>query len=152
MAKHLASWRQPEPWLTVGDVLDPARILGAHSPADVRTVVSPGGARLPLDPEGGDVISLEEQGFYELRSAPSGPPAATVAANVDLSESDLTAMDPKEIVAAATGGGAAGPGGAAAAEMTDATREATQRVWWYLLFAGTLLLAAETVLSNRMAR
>ena len=34
--------------------------------------------------------------------------------------------------------------------MSDATREATQRMWWYLLFAAALFLAAETVLGNRL--
>ena len=81
----------------------------------------------------------------------SSDPAATVAANVDLTESDLTPMDPKEVVAAVTGGAATGVAGTATAEMTDATREATQRIWWYLLFAGALLLAAETLVSNRLA-
>jgi hypothetical protein len=151
MARHLAAYREPEPWLTVGEVLDPARVIGGHQSQDIRTVVTPGGNRITLDPEGGDVVALEEQGFYELRGqAPSGPPAATVAANVDLAESDLTAMDPKEIVAAVTGGAASAAQAGGAAEMTDATREATQRVWWYLLFAGTILLAAETILANRV--
>ena len=152
IAKHLAAYREPEPWLTVGEVLDPLRIAGAQQPHDIRTVVSPAGNRIALDPEGGDVVELEEQGFYELRGqATSGPPAATVAANVDLAESDLTPMDPKEVVAAVSGGTAAAGAAAGSAEMTDATREATQRVWWYLLFAGAVLLAAETLVSNRVA-
>jgi hypothetical protein len=152
IAKHLAAYREPEPWLTVGEVLDPLRFAGAQPPHDIRTVVSPAGNRIALDPEGGDVVELEEQGFYELRGqATSGPPAATVAANVDLAESDLTPMDPKEVVAAVSGGTAAAGAAAGSAEMTDATREATQRVWWYLLFAGAVLLAAETLVSNRVA-
>ncbi|MGH9310267.1 MAG: hypothetical protein ACRD1U_12885, partial [Vicinamibacterales bacterium] len=151
LARHLAGYREPSPWLTVGEVLDPSRTLAAHE-TDVRTVVSPSGQRVSLDPEGGDVVELEEQGFYELRGqGTTGAPAATVAANVDLTESDLTAMDPREVVAAATGSTGAGASGAATAEMTDATREATQRIWWYLLFAGAVLLAAETLVSNRMA-
>jgi hypothetical protein len=152
MARHLAGYREPEPWLTVGDVLDPARTTGAAQATDVRTVVSPSGQRIALDPEGGDVVALEEQGFYELREqATTGDPAATVAVNVDLSESDLTPMDPEEVVAAVTGRGASAVAGEGAAEMTDATREATQRMWWYLLFAGAILLAAETLVSNRIA-
>lgn len=152
MARHLASYREPDPWLTVGSVLDPGRIAGARAPSEVRTVISPSGARIALDPEGGDVVELEEQGFYELRGAStSGPPAAAVAANVDLSESDLTPMDPKEVVVAVTGGAAAAAEAAASAEVTDATREATQRVWWYLLFAGVILLGAEALLANRIA-
>jgi hypothetical protein len=151
MARHLAAYREPEPWLTVGEVLDPAQTVAGHA-TDVRTVVSPSGQRIALDPEGGDVVELEEQGFYELREqATTGDPAATVAANVDLSESDLTPMDPKEVVAAVTGRATSAASGEGAAEMTDAMREATQRVWWYLLFAGAILLAAETLVSNRIA-
>ena len=103
MARYLAAYREPEPWLTVGEVLDPSRTLAGH-PNDIRTVVSPSGQRISLDPEGGDVVELAEQGFYELRAqAAGGGPAATVAANVDLSESDLTPMDPREVVAAVAG-------------------------------------------------
>jgi hypothetical protein len=150
MALHLAAYREPEPWLTVGEVLDPARTVASPA-ADIRTVVMPSGQRVALDPEGGDVLTLEEQGFYELREqAAGGAPAATVAANVDLTESDLAAMDPGEVVAAVAGTGATVAGAAGTVEMTDATREATQRVWWYLLFAGVLLLAAETLVANRV--
>ena len=152
MARYLAAYREPEPWLTVGEVLDPSRTLAGH-PNDIRTVISPSGQRIPLDPEGGDVVELAEQGFYELRAqAAGGGPAATVAANVDLSESDLTAMDPREVVAAVSGRPVDGSGEAQTAEMTDATREATQRVWWYMLFAAALFLAAETVVSNRVTK
>ena len=148
MARYLAAYREPEPWLTVGSVLDPGR--AAAGPADIRTVVTPSGERVALDPEGGDVVTLEEQGFYELREGATGAgPAATVAANVDLSESDLTPMDPREVVAAVSGSGAELAGNASTVELTDASREATQRLWWYLLFAGALLLAAETLVSNR---
>ncbi len=109
---------------------------------DVRTVIAPSGQRISLDPEGGDVVELVEQGFYELRGQATGAgPAATVAANVDLAESDLTPMDPKEIVAAVGGGGNGAPG-SGTAEMSDATREATQRMWWYLLFAAALFLGS----------
>jgi hypothetical protein len=152
LARYLAAYREPEPWLTVGEVLDPSRTLAGH-PNDIRTVISPSGQRIALDPEGGDVVELSEQGFYELRAqATGGGPAATVAANVDLSESDLTPMDPREVAAAATGRPADGEGGVQTAEMTDATREATQRVWWYMLFAAAIFLAAETVVSNRVTK
>jgi hypothetical protein len=152
LARYLSAYREPEPWLTVGEVLDPARTLAGH-PNDVRTVIAPSGQRISLDPEGGDVVELAEQGFYELRAqATGGGPAASVAANVDLSESDLTAMDPKEVVAAVAGRDATAAGGAGTAEMTDPTREATQRVWWYMLFAAAIFMAAETILSNRVAK
>ncbi len=67
---------------------------------------------------------------------------------MDLAESDLTAIDPQEVVAGVTGlaGGAAAPG--SNATVTNEERERTQRVWWYVLFAGLLLLAGETLLAN----
>jgi hypothetical protein len=61
-------------------------------------------------------------------------------------------MDPREVVAAVSGRPADGSSGTQTAEMTDATREATQRVWWYMLFAAALFLAAETVVSNRVTK
>jgi hypothetical protein len=152
LARYLAAYREPEPWLTVGEVLDPARTL-AGQPNDVRTVIAPSGQRISLDPEGGDVVELAEQGFYELRAqATAGGPAATVAANVDLAESDLTPMDPKEVVAAVAGRAASSAAGSETAEMSDATREGTQRVWWYMLFAAAIFMAAETIVSNRVAK
>ena len=45
------------------------------------------------------------------------------------------------------GGQVAGP---PAAPPTDEAQESAQRVWWYLLFAGLVLLGAETVVANRL--
>jgi hypothetical protein len=55
------------------------------------------------------------------------------------------------VVAAVTGRPASAASAAGTSEVSDATREATQRIWWYLLFAGAILLAAETLVSNRTA-
>ena len=72
-----------------------------------------------------------------------------VASNVDLKESDLTGMDPQEIMAAAMGRAGAAQAADPTAAPTDQAQEAAQRVWWYLLFAGLLLLGAETLVANR---
>jgi len=81
----------------------------------------------------------------------SAPPM-TVASNVDLSESDLTPMDPQEVVAGALGRawGAAPAGTNVIA--TDLEQERNQRVWWYLLFAGVVILGLETLVGNRISR
>jgi hypothetical protein len=156
MATTLASYSERRSWLTVGDVLEPARpapVPGAARQVTPRVVLTPSLERVMLDGEGPDVLELAEQGFYEVR--PQGrdtAPAMTVASNVDLSESDLTAMDPQEVVAGAMGRA----GGAAAAGTnvvpTDQDHERTQRIWWYLLFAGIVILALETALGNRLSR
>ncbi len=63
-------------------------------------------------------------------------------------------MPAPAIGAAATG--RAGGSSASTAEKaslpgpTDAAQESAQRAWWYLLFAGVMLLAAETVIANRI--
>ena len=112
--------------------------------------LTPSGERLPIDGEGPDVIELMEQGFYEIRAQGGDTDTpAVVASNVDLGESDMTGIDPQEVAAAATG--RAGGTTAAGTEtmVTDQARESAQRLWWYLLFAGLILLGAETVLGNR---
>ena len=98
------------------------------------------------------MLELTEQGFYEVRSAgEAASDVAVIASNVDPAEGDLTPMDPKDITLAASA-----PVGAAAsgssAPMTPEAQESNQRLWWYLLCAGVLVLGAETLLSNRMAK
>ncbi len=99
--RHLAGYTEPEPWLTVGQVLNTSAVA-ARGPAAQRVLLTPSGRRLPLDDEGTDVLELTEQGFYEVRGD-ANQADAIVAANVDPAEADLTPMDPKEITAAAVG-------------------------------------------------
>ena len=148
--RHLAGYTEPEPWLTVGQVLNTSAVA-ARGPAAQRVVLTPSGRRLPLDDEGTDVLELTEQGFYEIRGD-ANQADGIVAANVDPAEADLTPMDPREITAAAVGAedGTAGP--QAGVPLTPEAKEKNQRLWWYLLVAGILLLGADTLLSNRMAK
>lgn len=150
--QYLASYQEPAPWLTVGQVFDAD---GARAGSGQRAAITPSGRRVPLDDEAGPVIELAEQGFYEIRQRPgqSGESeAGVVASNVDAAESDLTPMDPKEIVAA-TLATSSGPQGSIGAEpMTPEAQERSQRVWWYLLVLGMLLLGADTLLSNRLSK
>ena len=115
--------------------------------------MTPSGLRVPLDGEQGHVLELNEQGFYEVRDA--GRQAAlmaVVASNVELGESDRTPMDPTEIVAAVTGGGGSGNAAHDAQAIPDEAQERSQGIWWYLLFAGILLLTGESVLAHRLSR
>jgi hypothetical protein len=156
MATTLADYRDKPAWLTVGEVLDadrPAALApGARRAAGGRLVLTPTGQRVTLDGEGPDVLELTEQGFYEVRSqGPNAPPVVTVASNLDLAESDLSPMDPQDVVAGATGrAGGAIPAGLNVI-TTDLEQERNQRLWWYLLFAGLVILAIETYIGNRIA-
>ncbi len=178
LGRHLSGFKEQPAWLTVGQVLDvtAAEIAAGATSANVsaqgaRTVVAPSGARRDLNsasstsapgasvdrsaaPRGPASIALEmvEQGFYEIRGAGrDAGPGIVAASNVNLAESNLERMDPKELVAAVSGGGSSGPSGGQDV-LPDAAQELAQRFWWYLLFACILLLIAETVLAQRLSR
>jgi hypothetical protein len=148
--RHLAGYTEPQPWVTVGQVLAAS---GAPRGASAqRVVLTPSGRRLPIEDEGSDVVELSEKGFYELRGD-GNQNVTVVAVNVEPAEADLTPMDPKEIVAAATGGSAGGDGTQpSGVPLTPEAKEKNQRLWWYLLIAGILLLGVDTLVSNRMAK
>jgi hypothetical protein len=153
-ARYLAQYEQPASWFTVGQVLD--LTARSKSRAD-RIVVTPSGERIPQSSlgEGTEgLLELNEQGIYEVRTSGSsaGRPEA-IAVNLDPAESDLTPMDPRELVAAVTGHATpADVQPEQAQEMTREEAERRQSLWWYLLLAGVGLLAAETIISNHLSR
>ena len=151
--RFLSGYQEPRPWLNIGQVLDASSAAVPAAGAESRVVLTPSGRRVPLQDEGSEVMELTEQGFYELRGE-NNEDLVVVAANVDAAEADLTPMDPREIVAAAVGpsGSTQGGGNPTGVPMTPEAQERNQRLWWYLLVAGILLLAADTLLSNRLAK
>ena len=154
LVKYVAQYEQPASWFTVGQVLD----LSARSKSRAeRVVVTPSGQRVTQAAGQPGLLELDEQGIYEIRSAGiSGRRPEVIAVNLDPPESDLTPLDPRELVATVTGHatpGATQPTAPAEAGGVDAKEaERRQAVWWYLLLAGLLTLGAETVISNRLSR
>jgi len=169
LGRHLSGFKEQPAWLTIGQVLDvdAAEIAaGATSgsaarAAAGRAILAPSGQRRDLAAPvaataGGTApaaaLELTEQGFYEIRGSGRDPgPTIVAASNVNLAESNMDRMDPKELVAAVTGNG---PSGSTSGQdvIPDEAQELAQRVWWYLLFAGILLLIAETALAHRYSR
>lgn len=156
IVKYLARFEAPKSWLTVGQVLDMSGRTKAHANW---VVVTPSGKRLTAASGAGGTIELDEQGVYQVRPAgqsPAGVAPESIAVNIDPAESDLTPLDPRELVAAVTGHATpeavSGPSTPEqlAADLKEAERR--QAIWWYLLLAGLLLLAAETVIANRLSR
>jgi len=154
LVRYLAHYEPATSWVTVGQVLD----LNARAKdRSNRIVVTPSGDRITQSGAGQGnegLLELSQQGVYEVRwsGAAAGRPEA-IAVNLDPVESDLTPLDPRELVAAVTGRAtptSAQP--AVAPEMTREEAERRQGLWWYLLMTGLLLLAAETVISNRLSR
>src|SRR4029453_13277939 len=116
-----------------------------------RIVVTPSGERIsqPGAGEGNEgLLELSEQGVYEVRKpgAPTSARPESLAVNLDPAESELSAMDPAELGAAVAGQGAAPQ------EITREEAERRQSLWLYLMMAGLLLLAVETVISNQLSR
>ncbi len=151
---HLANYTEPAPWWTIGQVFDPDA-SSVKLQAAGRLALSPSGKRMPLEDEGSQsqVLELTEQGFYEIRGQKANSDVTVIASNVDPAESDLTALDPAEIVAAATGGAASNAQGTASdVPLTPQAQERSQRLWWYMLCAGIVLLGADTLFSNWLSK
>jgi hypothetical protein len=148
--RYLSRYEEPAAWYAVGQALDVTPRTASRSE---RVALTPSGRRIPLSGAGAPrFIELEEQGFYEIRAKDAAKPTSVVAVNLDPAESDLTAMDPRELVAAVTGRAVSGIDQRSATAVTPQDAERRQAIWWYLLLAGVLVLAAETVLSNRLSR
>ena len=159
LAEYLADYSPPSPWFPAGQVLnlnEQEVTLGTGGRAEAEYVVmSPSGRRMPVSAGArAGFIDLVEQGLYEVHDARAADPRPlTLAVNVDLAETDLTAVDPEELAATVTG--RAGQGREASApvrEIGAGDLERRQSVWWYLLVAAFLLLVGETVVSNRLSR
>ena len=153
MTRHAAGYRDARPWLTVGQTLG----LGAEGQAAGAgwAVETPSGKTIEVRGVGGaaPALTVSEQGFYVARRPDAaGAPALTVAANLDAAEADPARVEPAEIVRAVTAGGGSRASGAAAATLTREDQEERQGLWWYLLVGALTLLAAETLLSNRLSR
>jgi hypothetical protein len=155
LVRYLAQYEQPTSWFTVGQVLDLTQ--RAKSRAD-RIIVTPSGERISQSSmgEGNEgLLELTEQGIYEVRSAAATTTARpeAIAVNLDAAESDLNAIDPRELVAAVTGH--ASPVDVQPEQTQEMTREEAEKrqsLWWYLLLAGVGLLAAETAIANHLSR
>jgi len=166
LTRYLAQYEEPESWHTVGRMLDISAAVGSIVREGQTTlaggtggasgvVVSPSGTQTRLGQGGVPSVPLAEQGFYSVRLAGSGDrrPYA-VAANLEPTESDLTALPPAEFLASVTGNPTAAARGQSLEQpdLTPADKEKQQSFWWFLLVGGLSALLVEAVLSNRLSR
>jgi hypothetical protein len=163
LGKHVGRYADPRPWFLAGDVLDlsrhgelTAQFLSGRAADSTNELVleAPSGAREHVTSSGANhLITLREQGFYELRglNTPVGA-GRPIAVNVDPTEADLSHLDPQDVVVAVTSVDGQRQGGSDFNTGTPHEQEQRQKVWWYLLLGALLLMAAETALSNRLSR
>jgi hypothetical protein len=158
--KYLAAHVPATHAVAVGDTLDLesyARGLAGYtqsaaalSRGTVTTMRTPSGRQTHLAP--GEVFAdVQEAGFYEAHVSGGGARSLVFAANPLPRESDLMPLDVDAFVASieiedGSGEIGRGPG----APTVDA--RADQRVWWFLLLICALLVALDTLFSNRMSR
>ena len=152
LVKYLARYEQPNSWNTVGQVVDLSVLL--KSRAD-RVVSTPAGERLRIPSTEPGLLELNEQGVYEIRTGAGSARPDRIAVNLDPAESDLTPLDPAELVAAVTGHAVQTTNQSSSTEpvqLSPEEAEKRQGLWWYLLIAGLFLLAAEMAVSNVLSR
>jgi hypothetical protein len=163
-AQYASGYAEAEHWHNVGDVLEIGRYLDVAGasislPADFEdgaqsglVVLKPSGEKSFLSQEDGrTLLTLEEQGFYDIRVAESqSAQPLSLAVNLDLTESDLSSLDPEELEAAVAFRGEPSAG-ESRVKWTPEDQEGRQSVWWFFLVAALLLLAAETIFSNRLS-
>jgi hypothetical protein len=163
MVKHAASYAEASSWHKVGEVLDVDRYLAMVLEGESQratpgrefdlVITSPSSRKIILkQSEERALLPLEEQGFYEIRRAgASASSSSAVAVNLDTAESDLSPLDPEELVASVTFRETTDAGPGAEAGETREAQEGRQGYWWFLLTGALLLLASETLLSNRLS-
>ncbi len=144
LARQASSYTEQPGWATVGQAVD----LTTTGTASV--ILSPSGERV-TPAEGSSAMEVTEPGFYEVRDAREGQPLRVIASNVDLAESDTARVDPEEVSVAVTGQPGSGGLNGGPVVVPDTVQEQAQRIWWYLLFAGILILIAESWLARRLS-
>ena len=142
--RYLAGYQPPREAYQVGQV---ARLEVTPGAAGEWLVITPSGAKQTYETHGELLFQVGERGFFQLRPVEGGPESElSIAGNVDPAESDLAKLDAEELLAAVS------PAGRAAAERAAGGGEQSKRVdraWWYVLLAVALLLAGESLFSNR---
>ncbi|MGQ0712759.1 MAG: BatA domain-containing protein [Gemmatimonadaceae bacterium] len=151
LVKHAAGWAAERPWETVGQMLafNDTRPEGRAALA----VMTPSGERTRwTDHDSARSMPAREQGFYEVREGNAVAPSRIIAVNRDPAESELGSFPPEELVRAVSPANASTATALTASTLSVTERERRQRLWWYVLIAAVVLLAVESVLSNRLSR
>ena len=169
-ARYLGGRGELPAWHPAGATVNLAELAeeaGSMEMPDGAVAMEPDGGFVLLDPTT-PLLTLDAQGIWEIRPPGQRPdhPMA-LAVNVDLAESDLSRLDLEEFTGAIGGGLAALQGEAATdsgstTPTTDAASvsqdiqpmelEKRQSFWRHLMAAAFLLIAAETLLANRLSR
>lgn len=158
--KYLASHVPATHSVAVGETLDLqryarglpgyARVAAALSRGAVTSVRTPSGRQIHLAP-GEIFIKVVEAGFHEVHVGGGGGRSLVFAANPLPREFDLTPLDMPSFV----NGIEVVDDSHATGQRIDRRRLDTnsdRQAWWFLLLTCVLLLALDTLFSNRLSR
>ena len=147
LVRHAGASQQARAAYTVGNVLD----VNAFAAADRDAVVlSPSGERTPMPASTKSrTLRITEPGIYQIRGTGAAATTVSVAANVDVSESDMTPVGAELFQDAVTA--RASSAAALPAALQPREREGQQSLWWYLLLIAFAFLAIETFFANRIS-
>ena len=149
LVRYAAGWEPQRPWETVGS----AMTLSPTSSSTQTVAIAPSGERTRWsETDSLRSLALREQGFYEIRDADAVAARRIVAVNPNTVESELGSFPEDELVRAVTPASPNTTATSSIATLSIAEREQRQTMWWYVLVLALLLLAAESLLSNRLSR
>ena len=149
LVRHAAAWTPQRSSETVGSVM----AMADGSVRGEMLALAPSGERIRWsDTDSVRSLPLREQGFYELRGADAVAATRVIAVNPDVVESELGSFPPDELARAVSPPGSAITTAAGVTTLSVAEREKRQTLWWYVLVLALILLAAESLLSNRLSR
>lgn len=169
LAEYLGGRAESLPWFTAGQVVnlaDPESLERAGLVSSEAAGLAEGLDQVALSPTGGSTtlpagdgpryVPLEEHGFYTVRQPGSDPTRPFVmAVNVDLEESNLTRIDPDELVLQIEAPSVVPDGSprlTQAVELQREDQEKRQSLWRWLLLVALGLFIAETAISNWVSR
>jgi Aerotolerance regulator N-terminal/von Willebrand factor type A domain len=155
--KYLGGYVPAANAFAIGDAVDlgrQARGLPGHAMAAaalargaVSLVRTPSGRQQHLA-GGAGVLRIDETGFYEAHVSGGGARSLIVAANARTDESRLEPLDTDALLAAIDRS-APSPERLAGYQAREPNRY--DSAWWFLLLVCVLLLALETLVSNRLS-
>ena len=157
LAKYASGFTEVRPWVSVGQVVDvapEAEGMVARQASGDLVVEPPSGTSSRISADSSRLVEMAEQGFYQVRriGARSASERRTIAVNLDLAESDLSAMDPAEMTTAVSRPSSGGLASASLVTLSPVEKERRQSLWWFLLAAALIALGLETWMSNRLSR
>ena len=169
LAEYLGGRTEALPWFVTGQVVDlanPDALETAGLVSSEAAGLLEGLDQVALTPTGGNMslpagdgpryLPLAEHGFYTVRQPGTDPDHPFVmAVNVDLEESNLTRIDPDELVLQIGTPSARPPGSLAlgeAFELRLEDQERRQSLWRWLLMVALGLFMLETAISNWVSR